>query len=1261
MRITRWLGTLIVLLLFSNCTFSQQLSLGNTPYFVNKSAVLELNSDKQGLLFPRINDTTVINALTPPDGMVIYFVPTKQLLLRSNGSWQSLTLSGSLNNYWSVSGNTNGSAKKIGTTDNFELPFITNNLERFRISAAGNIGIANTNPSEKLDITGNLKFSGALMPGGSAGTIGYVLTSSGAGVAPTWQDGNAFITNLSWLQNGNNLTALRNFGTTSNFALPFITNNVERMRLTTSGFLGIGTTVPSTALHVVGANPLTLVGVQDGTITSADSILTITSGLVKKIPVSSFQSPINGTGFVKASGTTVSYDNNSYTVANTAITGGTKTKITYDSKGLVTAGTDATTTDIGEGTNLYFTDTRVRSTALTGLSTATTTAVTAGDNLLAGLGKLQGQINNINSAGYLTGNQTVTLSGDVSGSGTTAITTAIGANKVTLAHMAQVGTGTFLGRTTAATGNVEAMSIAQAKTMLGLTGTNSGDITLGGQNYLSLSGQTITANAVDLSGTHATGTLAAARFGALTGDVTNTAGSYATTITNGAVSYAKMQNISANNRLLGRATTGAGSPEEIIIGSGLALTGNTLSATASANQWNTIGNSGINASLNFLGTTDDKPMILKSFNQSFLEFGNRGTLGLTQGGFTDYDDATEKVTHIRSAMQFEAAGAQFYKPKMYIDANGNFRIKGSSAGTDYFEMGSTGTNNNGGFEFIIGDDGDEPMVFKSYHYINGMSEIMRLQSGRMAVGSNAFDATNPEKLLIDAGTTNSYNLMTGKGSIDNYLQINVQNRSNGGSASSDLVATANNGSESDKFIDMGINSGGYTNTTYPVLGGANTTYLYGTGADMVIGNGTANQNLRFFTGGFTNANERLRIDGTGDVGINNLNPAEKLDVTGNVRFSGALMPGGAAGTAGQVLQSNGAGSAPTWVTSSNSSNTWIHGGNTLSATQKFGTISTHDLPIITSNTERMRFFSTGGVAIGTTSLDATNPEELLVDAGNTSSINVISGKGSINNYLQLNIQNRSVGSAASSDIVATADNGNESVNFVDLGINSSNYSNAGVLGGANNAYLYSTGNDFIIGNATSAKALRFFTGGTATGNERMRIDGSGNIGIGTTSPSDKLSVAGIIAPSADATYTLGKTTARWTFIYATSGFVSSSDRRLKTNINNLNYGLKEVIALQPVRYNWKKDSLANPRLGLIAQDVRKLVPEVVLGDEEKETLSINYPELIPVLINAIKEQQKQIEGLRQQRENDKASLKELDELKQQMKALSERMKKVEKN
>ena len=72
----------------------------------------------------------------------------------------------------------------------------------------------------------------------------------------------------------------------------------------------------------------------------------------------------------------------------------------------------------------------------------------------------------LDTATYLTANQTITLSGDVSGSGTTAITTAIGTNKVTNAMLAQIATASFHGRLTAGTGNVETLTGTQATTLL---------------------------------------------------------------------------------------------------------------------------------------------------------------------------------------------------------------------------------------------------------------------------------------------------------------------------------------------------------------------------------------------------------------------------------------------------------------------------------------------------------------------------------------------------------------------------------------------------------------------------------------------------------------------------------------------------------------------------------------------------------------------------------------------------------------------------
>jgi hypothetical protein len=261
----------------------------------------------------------------------------------------------------------------------------------------------------------------------------------------------------------------------------------------------------------------------------------------------------------------------------------------------------------------------------------------------------------------------------------------------------------------------------------------------------------------------------------------------------------------------------------------------------------------------------------------------------------------------------------------------------------------------------------------------------------------------------------------------------------------------------------------------------------------------------------------------------------------------------------------------------------------------------------------------GNVGIGTTDFDATDPEKFLIDAGSTTSRNLMGGYGEINDYLQVQIANLSSGNNASTDFVAANDASTTQVNYIDLGINSSSYTNSksNILNGANTAYLYAVGQNFFIGNGTPGSDLIFFTNAlgssagtnTANGTERMRMLSNGAICIGTPTQNgtNKLTVNGSVSASA---------------------YNVSSDRRLKSNIRNTHYGLKEVMQLQPVSWNWKDNSMGSfSQLGLIAQDAKRVLPEVVSGNEETETLSINYTELIPVLINAIKEQQQQIDEL----------------------------------
>lgn len=96
--------------------------------------------------------------------------------------------------------------------------------------------------------------------------------------------------------------------------------------------------------------------------------------------------------------------------------------------------------------------------ASTTLLTATTAYITNLANLATGFVKVTNGLLSVDTNTYLTGNQSITLSGDVSGSGSTAITTAIGTNKVTVGMLAQAGANTILGNPKGATANVQYFS-----------------------------------------------------------------------------------------------------------------------------------------------------------------------------------------------------------------------------------------------------------------------------------------------------------------------------------------------------------------------------------------------------------------------------------------------------------------------------------------------------------------------------------------------------------------------------------------------------------------------------------------------------------------------------------------------------------------------------------------------------------------------------------------------------------------------------------
>jgi hypothetical protein len=312
---------------------------------------------------------------------------------------------------------------------------------------------------------------------------------------------------------------------------------------------------------------------------------------------------------------------------------------------------------------------------------------------------------------------------------------------------------------------------------------------------------------------------------------------------------------------------------------------------------------------------------------------------------------------------------------------------------------------------------------------------------------------------------------------------------------------------------------------------------------------------------------------------------------------------------------------------------WTVTGNsgTTAGTNFIGTTDDVDLVFKTDNTETMRLYSGGG---------------LELDAGvgvGTAAGSAVYAIGDYNNYLEINVQNLNNGNLASSDIVATADNGDSLSVYVDMGINSGGYSNgaSNILNGPNVAYLYAHGRDFKIGNGSPNRNLVFFTnpsGGTlgtntANGLERMRISQNGNVGIGTSTPAHLLHVAGDAGKPGGGTWT------------------AASDRRLKKEIRPFSDGLTILKKINPVWFQYNglagmPDDGKN-YVGIIAQEMQATAPYTIstFTDPVSNTPYLNYDSnaVIYILINSVKEQQTEIEALRKQVEAQNQRLLRLEE------------------
>ena len=314
----------------------------------------------------------------------------------------------------------------------------------------------------------------------------------------------------------------------------------------------------------------------------------------------------------------------------------------------------------------------------------------------------------------------------------------------------------------------------------------------------------------------------------------------------------------------------------------------------------------------------------------------------------------------------------------------------------------------------------------------------------------------------------------------------------------------------------------------------------------------------------------LKVSSGGNVGIGTATPV--LDVHANTTDTPAI----------RLEQNNSGGfTAQTWDIAGNEANFFVRdvtGGSRLPFRIRPG-----------APTSSIDISASGNVGLNTAS-----PSAPLDVFGNTLLLGADDG-------LTTRTNNITKTSKVTAPPFATAN-----LNFAYTGGLTNSTDNVAALGGG-------------FSGVSAATVVAFFTAGnnnTAIGTERMRITSIGRVGIGTTAPDQLLSVNG------DASKVGG------------GSWQTFSDERLKKINGSFDSGLKAVMRLQPLRYEYKPDNAlgikpVGERIGVGAHAVQQVIPEAVTKNAEGY-LMVNNDPIIWTMLNAIKEQQKEIVELKRQ-------------------------------
>ncbi len=486
----------------------------------------------------------------------------------------------------------------------------------------------------------------------------------------------------------------------------------------------------------------------------------------------------------------------------------------------------------------------------------------------------------------------------------------------------------------------------------------------------------------------------------------------------------------------------------------------------------------------------------------------------------------------------------------------------SSSGSDDAQNGGRLlVSGAGGFAFRVSN------AAASLRYYTGSSERMRIDNtGNVGIGT-----TGPTSNLHVVGTTNVATLEAQNAAGSKFLNFTYS-----GSPGSSY------GSFQIQPSSLVLKAGAVSNGRIELQPYNSGTYTAGLG---------------------------LVVDSTGNVGIGTTTPGSLLEISGSsstgiVETIKNISTVGTTAYSGLVFSNYNGSSVTTSGAFLSTANSWNYG--TYNANQlNMSGIGTGGLGLRTTGSASISFYTAGS--------DVDHAiERMRIDSNGNVGIGTTTPQASLDLEGSLTVNNGAI-TYSTTTMLTVIDN---------LQTGASSFeTDAGIV----------TWEDMPVTASSSAgtvESYRAQINGTPILTVYSEADGSGGIqntrvGIGTTTPTKLLSVgdgtgSGVIAR-------FQNSTGYCDINPTTTSLTCTSDRSLKKNINPMSDSLAKVMQLQSVWFNWTNETATStPHPGFIAQDVEKIMPEIVATDPDTGIKSIAYSNAIPYLVGALQEQQNEI-------------------------------------